>query len=115
MNHNMNDPRHPWTRLTAAARNAPDERESSAPYGFATRVAALALAQEARVVSLIDRFAYRALGVASLLAICSVALNYEVLAPATAVAVPAQVVTSYEEADLAPTDDAVAIVLGLAD
>jgi hypothetical protein len=116
MNHNMNDPRHPWTRLTAAARNARDERDSSAPYGFATRVAALAMAQEARVVSLIDRFAFRALGVASLLAICSVALNYEVLAP-TVVPAPAQVATgsSYEEADLAPTDDAVAIVLGLAD
>jgi hypothetical protein len=115
MNHNMNDPRHPWARLTVAAREVRDERETKAPYGFATRVAAIALAQEARVVSLIDRLAYRALGIASLLAICSVALNYEVLAPASAVAAPAQVVASYEEADLAPTDDAVAIVLGLAD
>ncbi len=115
MNHNMNDPRHPWTRLTAAARNARDERESSAPYGFATRVAALALAQEARVVSLIDRFAYRALGVASLLAICSVALNYEVLSPAASGTAVVQVAYSSEEADPAPTDDAVAIVLGLAD
>ena len=79
MNQNLNDPRHPWSRLTAAARQVRDDRDSSAPYGFATRIAALALAQERRVASLFERFALRAVGVASLLALFSVVLNYQEL------------------------------------
>jgi hypothetical protein len=42
-----------------------------------------------------------------------VALNYEVLAPYSVASAP--VSGSVEEYDLAPTDDAVAIVLDLAD
>ena len=110
MNHNFNDPRHPWSRLTSAAREVSDDRETSAPYGFATRIAALALAQERKVASLFERFSLKAVGVASLLAAFSVALNYPALS-ATAVPVVAQT----DEVELLPADDAVAIVLDFAD
>jgi hypothetical protein len=78
---NLNEPNHPWSRLTAAARHVPQERDESVPYGFATRVAALALAQERKVASLMERFAFRALGAAFLLALVSLAANYSVLTP----------------------------------
>lgn len=111
MNHNINDPRHPWSRLTAAARTVRAERDESAPYGFATRIAALAFAQERRVSSLFERFALRAVGVAALLALFSVVLNYQALST-TGGAVVAQ----NEEGEMAPpVDDAVALVLDLAD
>ena len=113
MNHNMNDPRSAWRRIASAARQVRDERETSAPYGFATRVAALAMAQESRVASLVERFAFRAVGVASLLALFSVVLNYEVLSGSAASGSP--VSGSVEAFELAPTDDAVAIGLDLAD
>jgi hypothetical protein len=109
MNHNLNDPRHPWSRLTAAAREVRDDRDESAPYGFATRVAALAFAQERRIVSLFERFALRAVGVATLLALFSVVLNY----PALSTNSPG--LPQGDEIDVAPVDDAVAIVLDLAD
>ena len=111
MNHNLNDPRHPWSRLTTAAREVRDERDASAPFGFATRIAALALAQERRVASLFERFALRAVGVASLLALFSVALNYHELSTESVTTV-AQV----EEPELlVAADDAVAVVLDFAD
>jgi hypothetical protein len=111
MNQNSNDPRHPWMRLTAAARQVRDDRDSSAPYGFATRVAALALAQERRVASLFERFALRAVGVASLLALFSVVLNYQALSTE-----PMNTVASVEEPEfIIAADDAVAVVLDFAD
>jgi hypothetical protein len=76
---NPADPNQPWSRLAAAARRAPDDRDTAAPYGFATRVAALAMAQERVTVSLFERFSLRALGVACLLAFVSVAVNYSAL------------------------------------
>ena len=111
MNSNLNDPRHAWSRLTAAARQVRDDRDSSAPYGFATRIAALALAQERRVASLFERFALRAVGVASLLALFSVVLNYQELSTE-----PVLAVASVEEPELIiAADDAVAVVLDFAD
>jgi hypothetical protein len=111
MNQNLNDPRHPWSRLTAAARQVRDDRDSSAPYGFATRIAALALAQERRVASLFERFALRAVGVASLLALFSVVLNYQELSTEPLIAS-----ASTEEPELIiAADDAVAVVLDFAD
>jgi hypothetical protein len=78
---NPSDPRHPWARLTAGARRAPaDARDAAAPFGFSTRLAALAFAAERPVASLIERFSLRALGFASLLALASVAANYSALA-----------------------------------
>jgi len=113
MNHNVNDPRNAWSRLASAARQVSDQRETAAPFGFSTRVAALAFAQETRVASVLERLALRAVGLASLLALCSVALNYEVLASSPISNAP--VSGSVEEFELVPTDDAVAIVLDLAD
>lgn len=116
MNQNFNDPRNPWTRLTAAARQVREERDASAPYGFATRVVALAFAQERRVASLFERFALRAVGVASLLALFSVALNYPTLATTPSSATTALAMASQvDEVELVAVDDAVSIVLDFAD
>ena len=71
-----------WPRLAAAVRRAPDPRDPAAPYGFATRVAALALAQERAVASLFERFSWRALSVAGLLAAVCLASNYSTLVSA---------------------------------
>jgi hypothetical protein len=106
MSPNPSDPRHPWARLTAAARTVRDDRAAAAPYGFATRVAALALAQERRVVSLLERFSFRAIGLASLLAVLGVALNYQALTTGA-------VVAEVADLDLLHADDAVSIVFDL--
>ena len=110
MSHPLNDPRHPWARLTAAARTVRQDGDTTAPYGFATRVAALALSQEHRVSSLLERFALRAVGVAALLALFSVVLNYQAFSEA-----PSASTNQTEELDVAAADDAVAIVLDFAD
>lgn len=81
---NPSDPRHPWQRLTAAARRHADDRGTAAPYGFATRVAALAMASERARVSLFERFSLRAMGIACLLMITSLAANYSAIANAFA-------------------------------
>ncbi len=66
-----------WERLVLAARGARDDRDTSAPYGFATRVAALAMAQRPPALTAIfERFSWRALGVAGLLALVSFAANF---------------------------------------
>jgi hypothetical protein len=65
-----------WNRLVTATRRMPDARATSAPPGFGTRVAALGLSRRAPV-SLVDLLAWRALGVACILALSAVALNYE--------------------------------------
>jgi hypothetical protein len=80
---NRNHPHDPWSRLAAAAQRVTDDRDTAAPYGFSTRVAALAFATERRVSSLFDRFALRAVGVACLLAIASIAINYSELSRPT--------------------------------
>ena len=81
---NPTDPRHPWSRLVAAARSAPDDRDPSAPFGFSTRVAALALSAPPRPsLSLVfERLSWRALGVACLLMLASVAVSYPAIARA---------------------------------
>jgi hypothetical protein len=101
---NPNDPKHPWSRLAAAARRAPDDRDTAAPFGFATRVAVLAFAPESKRASLFERFALRAVGVSCLLALLSVAVNYSALTGAAG--------TTAED-EILPTDDAVNVVLDL--
>lgn len=97
-----NEPRHPWSRLVAAARRVEDTRDDAAPFGFGTRIAALAFTSERSVASLFDRFALRALGVACLLAIASVAINYSAVnRPQTT-----------EEPVATATDDPMTILLG---
>ena len=115
MSFDLNDPRHPWARLTKAARTVRDERDAAVPFGFATRVAALALAQEQKMVSLFDRFALRALGVACLLALGSVALNYNSIQGAMEGPTSALAANSDADELIVPTTDTVAVVLDLAD
>ncbi len=112
---NPNPSRDAWSRLAAAARPHRESRDESVPYGFATRVAALAFVQERSVVSVFDRFAFRALGVACLLALGSLALNYNALVVphAGSGAIPMAAVDDLELA--APADDAVALVFDAAD
>jgi hypothetical protein len=113
---NLNDPRHPWARLTVAARQQQDERDASAPYGFATRVTALAFSSELKVASLFDRLALRAFGVAALLALGSVALNYNSITTATTPVSAETVAAASDELILPPTDvDVVAMVFEIAD
>jgi hypothetical protein len=103
---NLNDPKHPWTRLVTAARQAPDDRDTTAPYGFATRVAALAASSDRKFGSVFERFALRAVGIAGLLAALSVAVNYAELSKATA---------SSTDEEILPSDDPVALVLDVAE
>ena len=95
-----------WQRLVKVARQAPDDRGWTAPYGFATQVAARAFEKKRPAMSLIERFSLRALGVSCLLAVLGVAGNYSVIAQATAPQEPESLFT---------VDDPAAIVLGVND
>lgn len=106
----LQDPKHPWTRLMVAARQVRDERDMSAPYGFATRVVAIALSQDKRVGSIAERFALRAVGVSCLLALLSLALNYGALT-SPAPAIPSVAAEMF----IPPAHDAVAVVLDFAE
>jgi hypothetical protein len=75
----MNPAHDPWTKLATSARAAEDDRGVTAPYGFSTRVVALAFSRERTLGSLFERFALRALGVAALLAIASTVASYTLL------------------------------------
>lgn len=94
------EPDHSWHRLIATARRAPVETLAAAPYGFATRIAALAMAADRPGRSLFERFALRAVGVASFLALASVCANFSV---PTAEA---------DEENILIGDDPVALLLG---
>jgi len=72
-----------WQRLAAAARLAPDDRDTAAPYGFAARVAAQAWAASGEPISFFEHFSLklslRALGAACLLAVATVGASYPTL------------------------------------
>jgi hypothetical protein len=71
-----------WPRLASAARRADRDRgegEVPAPPGFATRVVALSFAARRPLAPFFERLSWRALGVACLLALLSLAVNYSVL------------------------------------
>ena len=102
------NPRDPWMRLTAAARRANGERDAVAPYGFATRVAARAWTAEGGAANLFERFALRAVAVAGLLAVMSVALNFRALPGARPV--PSDTVVYSDDVVLA-VGDPVAVAL----
>lgn len=97
-----------WNRLVHAARRMPDARATAAPNGFGTRVAALGLAARRAPASLLDLLAFRALGIACLLAISAVALNYEAAARRVAG-------LAGGDDPLPLGEDVVAVVLALAD
>lgn len=67
-----------WQRLVTAARQAPVADDVAAPYGFATRIAARALGAPERpaLLAVLGRFSIRALWLAGLLMVASVAANY---------------------------------------
>lgn len=69
---------HAWLKLVASARRVRDDRDAAAPYGFAARVVAVAFTGEKQPTgaALLERLSWRALGVAALLALASVAANY---------------------------------------
>lgn len=65
-----------WQKLTTVARRVRAEEDATAPFGFSTRVASLAMSVvEPSTGSILERFSWRALGVAALLAVTSVAAN----------------------------------------
>lgn len=70
----------PWARLAEAARCAP-QPSSEVPYGFSSRVAALAMAEAPRSswMAILDQFSWRALGVSALLVAVSFAVSYSAL------------------------------------
>ena len=73
----MNRFDHQWQKLTALARQVPDERSAAAPYGFATRVSARAAALPAfNNWAFFERFALRGLMIAAGLCMAAVAADY---------------------------------------
>lgn len=74
-----------WQRLVTAARQAPISGDDTAPYGFSTRVAALAMAAVERpsLQSSLNRFSWRALGLSLMLMIVSIVANYSSVTTAT--------------------------------
>jgi len=70
-----------WFRLAALARLAPaDTRAEAAPHGFSARVAALAfVAVEPSLSAVLARFSWRALTVAALVMVASIATGYKPL------------------------------------
>jgi hypothetical protein len=78
----MNPREKSWQRLLAAARRAPGAGDESAPFGFSTRVAALAFQQRPPSASAFARLSLRAAAVAGLLAVAAVAANYSAIAGA---------------------------------
>jgi hypothetical protein len=74
----MNPHEKSWQRLAAAARQHRDSRDESAPYGFAARVAAQALAgNTSSRGSLLEKFALR--GLLAACALCLVSTLFGVL------------------------------------
>ena len=102
---NLHDPKHPWARLTAAARTVTDRRDTAAPYGFATRLSAIAFTQERTMASLLERFALRAVGVACLLTMTTIATNYSVVT---------NLFADREETPLTTSDDPVGEIIDVA-
>jgi hypothetical protein len=70
----MNEFDRHWQKLTALARSAPDSRDATAPYGFATRTAARAATMPAPGPW--AAFALRGLVVAAACGLAAIALNY---------------------------------------
>jgi hypothetical protein len=76
----MNRFTHQWQTLTTLARQAGDDRDHRAPYGFATRIAAQVTALPVGSPwAIMERFALRGLMVAAACSLVAVALNYSSL------------------------------------
>jgi hypothetical protein len=68
--------RDPWTELVAHARRAPAEPAEPPPFGFVERVAARGLAVRPEPRDWLGLFAWRALGLAVVVLLASVAASY---------------------------------------
>lgn len=66
----------PWLKLVAAARRAPADEPMELPPGFATRVAALGLAQRREPADFFGVFALRALGLALAVVLTSAVVGF---------------------------------------
>ncbi len=75
----MNPSEKSWQRLVALARRAPGASDESAPFGFSTRVAALAFERREPAPSMFARLSLKAAAVACALAIAAVAINYSAI------------------------------------
>ena len=71
----MNRFDHQWQKLIVLARQAPADA-GAAPYGFATRVAAQAVALPPAPWRSLERFALRGLLVAAVCSVAAVAFNF---------------------------------------
>jgi hypothetical protein len=89
-------------RLVSAARRAPPAADESAPYGFSTRVAALAFERAQPSASAFARLSLRAAFIACALAVVAVAANYSAIRGAFD-----------DTSSASPTDDPVAEVVDL--
>ncbi|HKB55982.1 MAG TPA: hypothetical protein VKC51_00195 [Lacunisphaera sp.] len=79
----MNRFEHQWQKLTTLARAAGEPRDTTAPYGFATRLAARAATVSAPWAPF-ERFALRGLMVAGVLGLTAVAFDYtEIMSDST--------------------------------
>lgn len=70
----MKHPDH-WQRLVALAHQTPESGDGEIPHGFATRVAARAMAARKEPADLLGLFAMRALGVALAILVTSAAVS----------------------------------------
>lgn len=71
-----------WLRLAHAVRRAPVADDDKAPFGFSTRVAALAMGSVSARPPLgvaLGSLSWRALGLAVMLMVLSIAANYSAL------------------------------------
>jgi hypothetical protein len=75
----MNPADKSWQKLVAAARKAPVAPDEAAPFGFSTRVAALAFSRQDRPASDFARLSLRAAAFACVLALGAVAANYSAI------------------------------------
>lgn len=73
-----------WKTLTALARQAEDHRDLVPAYGFATRIAAQAMALPASPWAVLERFALRGLVAAAACSLAAVAFNYSSVSTETA-------------------------------
>lgn len=85
----MNNNTQAWQRLVTAARQVRDDRDTAAPLGFSSRVAALAMSRRGESVgALFEQFSWRALAAAVLLAVGGAATNYAMAPDSAAVDEP---------------------------
>jgi len=82
-----------WQKLTALARQAPDDSVPAMPLGFATRVTALAAAAAPNPWSVLERFALRGFFAAAACGVAAVAFSFSGLMPDGADEIPVDAMT----------------------